>query len=322
MTRLHHIANGTSTTNTFHLAGIPGTYSIWADPLHEGPVPGGIDDGELMEVRRRFLTPPEPIDPMIDLREWRAALERHGTYDELVLWYEHDLFDQLNLLQLLTQIHERVPSDKRVSLICIGSFPGRPDFKGLGELTPGELAPLLDTRQRVTDAQYSLALRAWHAFREPAPHALDALRSSDTSALPFLAPAITRFLQEYPWTIDGLSRSERRLLQLVDAGTRDLATAFPRMHADESAYYIADGTLADLAESLSRMPSPLLSVSGSETDRMRLRVSLTLTETGKAVLSGRRDRVEIGGIDRWLGGVHLHDGNLWRWDETGQRIVT
>ena len=50
--------------------------------------------------------------------------------------------------------------------------------------------------------------------------------------------------------------------------------------------------------------------------------SISLTETGRAVLAGRQDRVAICGIDRWLGGVHLQtDASIWRWDEARQRIV-
>ena len=54
MSRLLHVANGTATTTTIEAAGIPGTMSIWADPLHDGPVPGGIDDDALLAVRREF----------------------------------------------------------------------------------------------------------------------------------------------------------------------------------------------------------------------------------------------------------------------------
>ena len=153
--RFLHVANGTSTTRTIEAAGIPGQVSIWADPLHEGPVPGGLDDTELLEVRRRYLAGDSPsVDPVNDLRRWRAVIERHESYDELVLWFEHDLFDQLNLIQLLTWIRKRVPAAKPVSLISIGSFPGRPNFKGLGELTPGELARKVEPTLRSIDPMY------------------------------------------------------------------------------------------------------------------------------------------------------------------------
>ena len=327
-TRFLHVANGTSTTRTIHTAGIPGSVSIWADPLHEGPVPAGLTDAELLDVRARHLAGPtehSDVDPVNDLRQWRASIERHESYDELILWFEHDLFDQLNLVQLLTWIRGRLPAAKSVSLVCIGSFPGRPRFKGLGELTPEELAPLLDTRQPVSEAQYVLADLAWQAFRKPTPQALDNLRHRDTAALPYLAAAIARFLQDYPWTTDGLSRTERRLLALARDSSIRLSTAFSRMHDGEDAYYVTDSSIAALAEALSRTSPPLLTLTPGRSDAGELLQGLvTLTGTGRAVLAGQQDRIAACGIDRWLGGVHLQSNarqNLWRWDDTRQRIT-
>jgi hypothetical protein len=333
-TRVLHIANGTSTTGTIEAAGIPGACSIWADPLYEGPVPAGLTDAELLDVRMRYLAGPgdlEPttwgadptLDPVNDMRRWRAVIEGHDAYDELVLWFEHDLFDQLNLIQLLPWIREHLPADKPVSLICIGSYPGRPNFKGLGELTPAELAPLLETRRRIGDQPYAVAQRAWRAFRAPTPEPLDALRHEDTSALPYLAPALTRFLQEYPWTTDGLSRTERRLLDLANGDGITLLNAFPRMHDGERAYYVTDSTLAATAASLARTSPPLLSLDLATVDRGHvLRGHVSLTDTGRSVRSGALDRVATCGIDRWLGGVHLESGGPgWRWDDARERIT-
>jgi hypothetical protein len=325
-TRLLHVANGTATTRLIEAAGIPGLLSIWADPLYEGPVPGDVSDDELLDVRRRYLDPPtgeSAVGTVNDLRLWRQTIEAHDTYDELVLWYEHDLFDQLNLIQLLTWIRERLPRSKAVSLVCIGSFPGHPRFKGLGELTPQELATLLDTRQRISAAQYALAEEMWRAFRSATPEALDSLRQTDTTALPYLAPAVSRFLQEYPAIADGLSRSERRLLRLAGRAPIDLAAAFPLMHEDEDVYYITDASLAGLAESLSATSPPLISLTrGSDAGGSLLKGTVTLTDAGGDVLAGLRDRVATCGIDRWLGGVHLHSGSaIWRWDDEHQRMT-
>src|SRR3954469_15368215 len=107
--RFLHVANGTCTTRLIEAAGIPGERSIWADPLYEGPVPAGLSDDDLVEVRRRHLGGAGGLPPAAwagpdysrdagnDLLAWRAAIERDDCYDELVLWFEHDLFDQLNL---------------------------------------------------------------------------------------------------------------------------------------------------------------------------------------------------------------------------------
>jgi len=272
-------------------------------------------------VRARFLAPPDAsaIDPMNDLRRWRQVIEDRGSYDELVLWFEHDLFDQLNLIQILSWIRPRVPAD-RVSLICVGSFPGRSRFKGLGELSPAELSSLLDTRRPVGSAEYDLAERAWRAFREPTPEPLDDLRRTDTAALPYLAPALERFLQEYPAWLDGLSRSERRLLRLAEHGPMSLAAAFPRMQDGESAYYMTDGSLTALAETLSRTSPALITLRREGSGGALLNGTIELTDAGREVLEGGHDRV-VCGIDRWLGGVHLQNGGaIWRWDDERRQV--
>jgi hypothetical protein len=330
-----HVANGWSTTMTIEAAGIPGARSIWADPLYEGPVPAGLSDVDLLDVRMRYLSSPggptsiawggsnPSDDPANDLREWRAVIERHDSYDELILWFEHDLFDQLNLIQLLSWIRDRVPATKKVSLICVGEFPGRPDFKGLGELSAEELSSLLEIKEPVREPQFGLAQRAWRAFRQPTPEALDEFRHGDTSPLPYLAAALTRFLQEYPWTRDGLSRTERRLLEVAQGDGIALWKAFPKMYEGERVYHATRESLAELAETLSRTSPPLLALDLSETaEGHGLRGTVTLTDTGRSVLSGRQDRVAACGIDRWLGGVHLQSGSrIWRWDDVRERIT-
>jgi hypothetical protein len=163
-------------------------------------------------------------------------------------------------------------------------------------------------RRAVGEDQFTLAGRAWRAFREPSPQALDALRRDDTTALPFLSRAVTRLLQELPWTGDGLSRTERRLLRLAEAGPVDLAAVLPGMHEGEDAYYVTDTGVADLAAELSQTSPPLL------------QEDLSLSGIGRAVLAGEADRVAACGVDRWLGGTHLRGGNVWRWDDRQQRV--
>jgi hypothetical protein len=316
-----HIANGTSTTTTIEAAGLPGRTSIWADPLHDGPVPD-VPDEELMRIRAKVFADDsgDAGGVAAEVRRWRAAVDGVAADEQIVLWFEHDLFDQLNLIQLLDRL---AASDAaaRVSLICVGSFPGRPNFKGLGELTPQELAPLFDTRLPVTRAQYDLASRAWQAFRAPEPTAIAAFLASDTSALPFLAPALARHLEEFPSTSDGLSRTERRLLELAAGGPVWLGRIFPRMHDGETAFYIADVSFVHVAEELADCSPPLVTISGADGSDS-LAGTIEITPAGREVLEGRVDRAALAGIDRWLGGVHLTGRTpRWRWDRDGRRLI-
>ena len=48
---------------------------------------------------------------------------------------------------------------------------------------------------------------------------------------------------------------------------------------------------------------------------------VAVTAEGRAVLRGEADYVRLNGINRWLGGVHLRDNEVWRWDDVGRNIV-
>jgi hypothetical protein len=324
--RFLHVANGSATTNLIEAAGIPGRSSVWADVLYDGPVPGGISDAELLHVRARHLAglvDAAYLDEVNGLQRWRDEIDNISSYDELVLWYEHDLFDQLNLLQLLSWLKGRLPATKAVTLIEIGTFPGRPAFRGIGELSPGDLASLLEKRAPIAEERYTLSQRAWSAFRQSSPETLDEFRRDRTSAIPFLNSALKRFLEEYPWINDGLSRSERRLLEIAASGPVDLWATFVQMHQGETAYYITDLSLLSLLREFSRLDPPLISVGGTMLDEDRIpKGTVTITDRGRAVLDGNVDRVATYGIDRWFGGVHLKsDGIRWRWNGLDQRIV-
>jgi hypothetical protein len=96
------------------------------------------------------------------------------------------------------------------------------------------------------------------------------------------------------------------------------------MHDLETAFYIADLSFWGLVQGLAAPSSPLvaLDVKSSNASRGLPQGTISLTETGRAVLRGMTDRVRECGLDRWLGGVHLEGSEtLWRWSPGEGRIV-
>src|SRR5437763_1524013 len=51
------------------------------------------------------------------------------------------------------------------------------------------------------------------------------------------------------------------------------------------------------------------------------RLSLRLTAEGEQVLRGESDRVDLLGVDRWIGGTHVTPQNAWRWDPAARRLL-
>ena len=124
-----------------------------------------------------------------------AAFREH---EETVLWFEHDLYDQLQLLQILDWLSRQDRDAVRISLIQIDRHAGVSPFFGLGQLSGRQLAELLPVRQPVSPEQFAIGREAWAAFCAPDPTGLAALANSSIPEMPFLSAALTRCLEQYP----------------------------------------------------------------------------------------------------------------------------
>ncbi len=158
-----------------------------------------------------------------------------------------------------------------------------------------------------------------------------ALLDEDLSALPFLAAALTRHLEEYPDRVTGLSRHERQILEMVEAGIHRPGRLFARHQQMEAAPCLGDWGYWNILEQLTNASNPLLQTDTSEPfvrppqvaahERLRSQ-QLRITPSGRAVLAGQLDWVALNPPDRWKGGVHLHpDKPMWRWDTARRALV-
>jgi hypothetical protein len=302
----------------------------WQDVLHDGPVPA-LPRQELLRTRARFLAEcgwgrEQALLSSLRRRD-QQLLEALRDDLQVVLWFEHDLYDQLQLLDVLALAHA---AEAAPELIVIGSFPGKPSFAGLGELTANELERLWPSRRRAAPEALRAATSAWAALQAPEPTTLAEWATRDTAELPFLAPALLRLLEELPAPADGLSGTERRALQAVAAGAHTPPAAFVRAQQLEEAPFLGDAWFYRALSALGQGKTRLL-----ETDEGRLlppppplsdsqdyaRLRLRLTAAGERTLRGEADRVELFGIDRWIGGTHITPDNTWRWDTTELKLV-
>lgn len=325
-----HIYDGDSSAGTARNANLPGQHLAWREALICGPAPNNLTEAEFLEVRARHLSSAYGIDldkVRGELRAQHDALASFRDHEEVILWFEHDLFCQVHLMYLLNWFAQHELGQTKLSLICIDEFPGVPLFRGLGQLNEDQLASLFPKREAVTAAQLKLATRAWPAYSSTDALNLVKLRDSDTSALPFLHRAVVSHLQRFPWTRNGLGRIEGSALKLVADGHSIFKKLFPAFSRRESEYGLGDAQLYRALRLLADAPTPAL----KQIDRFEpkdaagmLLSSFELTEDGREVLAGAQDFIAQNGIDQWLGGVHLLGPEAaWRWDhETEQLLVS
>lgn len=317
-----HVTNGDSTVQGLRATGLAQHILCWRDALHEGPVPDVADD-VLRHVRARFLAGKDAADigAVTELAERDRILESHrdGRY---VLWFEADLYDQLQLIQIVARLHALdVPAD-RTTLICIGEYPGIAHFGGLGELDADQLSRLpAMAATPLTTAALEHATRAWRLFRASDPGGLGEIAATPARDLRFLAEAFDRLSREYPSTRDGLSLTERRIVAAVAEGARTAGAAFLRVGARETRPFLGDTWCYEAMTRLVRAPSALLEIE-STARPVEARSRLRLTDVGRQVLDAQADHVALNGIDRWIGGVHLQGRDVpWRWNEGTETIT-
>lgn len=323
MTMLH-ITNGDGAADLIKACAIPGDVLPWRDPMHHGPFPPGLTLDELRPIRAEYFAGQGQTASEVE-RDFRLRdehLRACGKYASVVLWFEHDLLDQLQILQILDWFADAERANTDLQIICIDRFAEIEPFRGIGQLTATQVASLFDSRVPVTPDMLHLARRGWAAFRSPDPQVLLHFMSGDLRPLPFLHAALARHLQEYPSARTGLTRSEEQLLSLLKDGALDADSLFLRNMDLEVVLFIGDWPTFAILDRLRNLG--LLDGDGatsrydatSQEDRSAYRrQKLSLTERGKAALNGQIDHRSLLEHDRWLGGVHFQlDRPYWVWD--------
>lgn len=327
-----HITNGDSAAGLLLASSIVGELLPWRDVLHDGPVPGGLSTAALSDVRARFLAAPQ-IGGYASVREsfrQRDALFGDAArFDEVVLWFEHDLYDQLQLLQILHGLAESPRPPRRLSMICIDRFPGVEPFYGLGQLSPPQMASLFGAREALNDGQLALGKAGWEAFTANDPQPLLDYLQTDLSPLPFMREAIVRFLADYPSAENGLGLTEQRMLQLLAQGSARPVELFRAWQALETAPFLGDWGFWQRISDMQTARNPLIACApnqyffyppGAPMDKRFVQQQLSLTDTGRQVALGEADQVQLNGLDRWYGGVHLRRDHAWRWRAERQTL--
>jgi hypothetical protein len=297
-----HVTNGAAAAAD--LRGL-GEVLTWDDVLHEGPVPAQ-PPAQLRETRARFLAAAGLTDLQTARTRLRARDERLDAVDfstKLVLWFEDDLYDQLQLVQVLDRLAEGSAATRRsrplgpVQLVVLPR--GQRTF----------LRDRLAAARSLREADYTLARRVWAAVTAADPRRLQDAWLAGTPGLPDLAPALERLLEEHPATTDGLARTERQILAALADGPLAPAALFTAATAAEARPFHGDATLWWRARRL----APLV--------EQRPDGRFALGAEGARVLGGEADAAALlAPLDRWVGGVHHAGAPAVRWDPATRRL--
>jgi len=236
-------------------------------------------------------------------------------YETVALWFDPRPEAQLQLVWLLDYFSAFPESVARLELRLLDR-----DLLGIEPVVLEDWdPPAVD----VTDKELATAKAVWQAYRSPTPEACVQLLRRDLSALPLLKPVLLDLMAELPSASSGLGATEMRMLEMIGRGY-SLTNALFYVPVVRQTRVFNEIELGYLLEGLAFGPKPAVLGLDEELrtlprhnyrDRGRAfqRSRLSLTDLGRAVLAHQEDFSRHNPIDRWWGGTHLTNDNLWRW---------
>ncbi len=306
-----HIHNGDSVAITARRASLPGRHVPFRESLIAGPVRPGVSQHDWIEERARFLA--ENYDENLlrvrtDLLNQEQSIDAARHEDEIVLWFEHDLYCLVHFLYLLG----RLAKSRHLSMVWCA--------QPLGIADEEELMTFFNSRAAVPPAMIRIASEAWKAYTADDATALNPLINSDSTDFPFLRDGFRLQASRFPSTANGLGEVERRALEGIAAGATDFVSLFTRFDEKPPRFGFGDGEFLRHLRKLATCAVPMITITEAEGENPP-KALFALTPAGQNVLDGKVDFIELNNAGFWLGGAHLTREKMWRWDQQRQAIV-
>ena len=280
-----HIHNGDVVTTLARRSDIPGEHLAFHESLVTGnPHPAARADA-LSEAYGEDL-----LRVHNDLFEQEQALDKAREQDEIVLWFEHDLYCLVHFVYLLQRF-----AGARLSCVWHPT--------PLGQCDERELHLAFDSRAAVTPAMLDIAAQVWRDYTSHDPSGLNRWIADATPDFPFLQRGITLHASRFPSRFNGLGAIEQQALTCSD-----LDSLFPKTEG----FGFGDTELLRILRGMASCAAPLITL--TETEGQPAKAIFAITPMGERVLAGEIDDVGVNDPDNWLGGVHLKKGNVWRFD--------
>jgi len=307
-----HFHNGDVVATIARRIGVPGRHQPFRETLISGPVRPNLGVQEWIEERARFLAEQygeNLLRVRNELLEQEQMLDRAREEEEVVLWFEHDLFCLVNLLYLLS----RLTKCRRLSLV----WCARP----LGTQEDEEIFKEFHSRYAVAPAMMNAAALAWRAYTSEDANDLNRMLDADFVDFPFLREGFLLHASRFPSIRNGLGEVEQRALSGIEAGATDFSLLFTRFDQSPPRFGFGDGEFLRHLRRLATCAVPMITITEAENETPP-KALFALTPAGKNVLDAKVDFIELNNAGFWLGGAHLTRARMWRWDGDGRRIVS
>ncbi len=212
-----HITNGDSFTEKLKTLNLKGDIITWREMLCEGKTLTNVGSESFWKTRFEFLHKNYKISKSrfieLTLKEYRS-LCNHKKENHIILWFEYDLFCQINMLAVISWLKTHRPNAE-ISLVCSGNEDETDKLYGLNELSDEQLMNLYENRTILNEDDIDYADYIWQLYCSNNPIRLENLTDFNKYQFHYLSDAIHTHLKRFPSIKNGLNDIENHILKLA-----------------------------------------------------------------------------------------------------------
>ncbi|NNC70723.1 MAG: DUF1835 domain-containing protein [Flavobacteriaceae bacterium] len=222
MSRSVHILNGDSISFLLKESGLTGDIIVWREMLCDGPLVNNVGSDDFWIQRYKFFEQELQIEKLEyyekTIKEL-VAIEDLSMYNEVVLWFEYDLFCQINLLALCSYLLKHYKKDISYYLVCVGKEKERIGWQTLGDYSPNEYLSLYENKVKISRNDLIYADQCWKLFVDANKEDLESFNFNKNRKFQYLDIAIKQYLKNRSKT-NGLDQIGLKILLVIDSKKR------------------------------------------------------------------------------------------------------
>ncbi len=213
-----HITNGDVLTDRLQeIQLVHGDFLVWREMLCEGPTCIEVEKKQSIQFRKSFLSKYYDISYEDYDAKFISELQKIKSlkkYNEVVLWFEYDLFCHVNLIAAISLLLRKGIKNTPVYLVCSGRVKNEQKLYGLNELSDAQLKIHYENKKILDINDLELASHIWTLYCEANPTKI-AGQIKNKSSFDYLSICLRAHLQRFPNMLTGLNVLEHNILEII-----------------------------------------------------------------------------------------------------------
>jgi len=245
MLKTVHILNGDSTAEILKESGISGDRIVWREVLCEGALSVTVGNDEFWGLRYAYFEEElqvNRLDYYDKVIKELIQIEDLTQYDEVVLWFEYDLFCQVNLMGLCTYLLHHYTKSSTYHLVCVGKEKNNADLMTLADYSSQDFEKLYEERIKLTRHDLLFAKECWEVYVANEIQALKQFDFKKNKKFKYFQLTMKQHLKRFSDS-DALNQIDSKILQTIQTNAytkRNILKALLTWQKKETVYGFGD----------------------------------------------------------------------------------